>query len=85
MDLNILFMLFWFSKFVKLDSIEKILYWDFVFKMVHYILFATKLCIVVLWECFAFRIFDIFIRFCRKPNEWDLIKNLEVNGMYDRL
>ena len=27
-----LFMLFWFSKFVKLDSIEKILYWVFVFK-----------------------------------------------------
>ena len=27
-----LFMSFWFSKFVKLDSIEKILYWVFVFK-----------------------------------------------------
>ena len=26
------FMSFWFSKFVKLDSIEKILYWVFVFK-----------------------------------------------------
>ena len=27
-----LFMLFWFSKFVKLDLIEKILYWVFVLK-----------------------------------------------------
>ena len=41
-----LLMLFWFSKFVKLDSIEKILYWVFVFKW--FITFCLQLnC--VLW------------------------------------
>ena len=41
-----LLMLFWFSKFVKLDSIEKNLHWVFVFKW--FITFCLQLnC--VLW------------------------------------
>ena len=53
-----LFMSFWFSKFAKLDSTEKMLYWVFVFKWL--ITFFLQLnC--VLWFYVNFLVLEFLI------------------------